>query len=157
MKSINIWLLMFIVVLSHSSCEDQDGTEVDVQFLDASFFGSCFSGVYDKGYEEVIIMDNKTYQDFGDSIRVQFVNTDCSKVVLPEIDFSESFLIGKFTQGGGCSVRYDRKVTIDKDTKTLVYKIKADYSGNCYILFINMNWALVPKSYKDYTIEFQVD
>lgn len=102
-------------------------------------------------------MDNLTYQNFGDSIRVHFVNIDCSTAVLPDIDFSKFFLIGKHTQGGGCSVKYDRKILDSKDTKTLVYKIKVDYSGNCMMLIMNMNWVLIPKAYSDYTIEFQVD
>jgi hypothetical protein len=158
MKNFQTLLLRVIalIAITVSSCENQEGPTVEVQFLDANFFGTCFSGVYDKGYKEVIILDNKTYQDFGDSIKVHFVNNDCSTAVLPNIDFSKYFLIGKLTEGGGCSVKYDRQVIDNIEKRTLVYKIKADYSGNCKMLIINMNWVLIPKVYSDYTIEFQV-
>jgi hypothetical protein len=148
-------ILFFTITLS--SCEIQEGPQVDVQYLDSNFFGTCFSGVFDKGYQEVIIRDNQTYHNFGDSIRVHFVNNDCSTAILPTIDFTRYFLVGKLTEGGGCSVKYDRQVIEVKNTKTLRYKIKADYSGNCYMLIINMNWVLVPKTYNDYNIEFQID
>lgn len=145
------------LTLAFTSCENQDGPTVEVQFLDGNFFGTCFSGVYDKKYNEVIILDNQAYQDFGDSIRVHFANRDCSTATLPNIDFTKYFLLGKYTEGGGCSVKYDRQVIVNKDKRTLLYKIKVDYSGNCFKLIMNMNWALIPKTYSDYAIEFQVD
>lgn len=154
MKNLTFLLAFFLFL---SSCENQEGPTVDVQFLDASFFGTCYSGVYDKGYKQVIILDNQTYHDFGESIKVNFVNNDCNTALLPEIDFSKYFLIGKFTEGGGCSVKYNRQVIDNKENKTLIYKIKVDCSGTCKMLFINMNWALIPKTFSDYAIEFQVD
>jgi hypothetical protein len=159
MKTNQYCLLIAIAFLAFAfpSCEKQDGPIVEVEFLDASFFGTCFSGVHKKEYKEVIILDNQAYQDFGDSIRVHFVDKDCSTAKLPNIDFTKYFLLGRYTEGGGCSVKYDRQVIDNKDKRTLLYKIKVDYSGNCLKLIFNMNWALIPKTYSDYTIKFQVD
>jgi len=73
------------------------------------------------------------------------------------LKFTKYFLVGKFTDGGGCSVTYDRQVIVDEENKNLIYKIDADYFGFCDMLIVNMNWALIPYRYIDYSFEFQVE
>jgi len=146
-----------LLTLSLSSCEDQMIPDNEVKYLESGFMGMCFWGFNDKEYEEVILTDKQSYQDFGDSVRVHIDNLDCSAATLPDIDFNKYFLVGKFTHGGGCSVSYDRHVILDEKNNKLIYRIDADYFGNCMMLIVNMNWVLIPKKYCDLTIEFQVE
>jgi len=155
------FVLMILSIFLITSCErtsneNQELTVPDVQYLKANFMGTCFLGFYDKGYKEVIIKDEQSFQNLGDSVRISIYNLDCSSAVPTDIDFDKYFLVGKFTNGGGCSVSYDRKIIADEENKRLVYKIDAVYSGICQVLFVNMNWALIPTKYRDYSIEFQV-
>ncbi len=151
---------LVLVVLFISSCEKNRGkldlTE-QVDFYESNYFGICFSGVYDIGYEEVIISDNESYQKFGNSIRIHPYNLDCDTAILPHIDFNNYTLIGKFTDGGGCEAKYLRQIIDDKENKKIIYKISVEYSGMCAMYIVNMNWARIPKISDNYLIEFQVD
>jgi len=146
-----------LLMVSLSSCEDQVTPDDEFKYLEAGFMGMCFWGVYDKGYEEVVLIDKDSYLDFGDSVRVHIDNLDCSAANLPDINFTKYFLVGKFTSGGGCSVKYDRQVTVEEENNKLIYKIDADYFGLCYMLIVDMNWVLIPKKYCNFTIEFQIE
>ena len=80
------FLLLILSIMILQSCEDQEIPVVEVQYLEADFMGTCFLGFYDKGYQEVIIKDKQSYQNFGDSIRIEIYNLDCSTATLPNID-----------------------------------------------------------------------
>jgi hypothetical protein len=157
-KRIRRLIQFFIIGLAFYSCGGfNDDDAVNIQYLDSDFFGTCFSGLYDKAYNEVVISDNESYKNFGDSIRVNIVNLNCNRATLPSIDFTRYFLIGKHTEGGGCSANYNRQVIIDKENKKITYYIKVTYTGSCFLYFRNMNWALVPRVGNDYTLEFKVE
>jgi len=61
--------------------EDQEIPIVEVQYLEAGFMGTCFLGFYDKGYQEVIIKDEQSYQNFGDSIRIEIYKIFSSREI----------------------------------------------------------------------------
>lgn len=151
--------MMLLILFVITGCEKNDEfTEITdkVEFLEPNFFGTCFSGFYDEGYSEVIIKNEEAYQDFGNTVRIHPYNLNCDTADLPMIDFNKYSLIGKYTSGGGCSVSYTRQVFRDEKNKKYIYEISAEYSGTCRMLIININWALIPKIPKGYTIEFRV-
>ena len=75
---------------------------------------------------------------------------------MPSIDFSQYTLLGKYTQGGGCSINFARKVYIDDTNKKIIYSVRVIEEGACEMLGMSMNWALVPKIPSDYIVEFEV-
>jgi len=126
----------------------------EVQYLESGFMGPCYWNFYDR---EIIIKDEQSYLEFGDTIRLEIYNLDCPAIPLPELDFDNYFLAGKFTHGGGCSVTYEREIIADDENQKLIYKIDADYTGFCKMLITNMNWVLIPRTYSEYSIEFRVE
>lgn len=75
---------------------------------------------------------------------------------MPEIDFTKhSLLIAKAE--GLCVAKVIRKVTIDDDAKSCVYKIKIRSCGWCKVQTLHENAVLIPKIPEDYTVEFDVD
>ncbi|MBN2611982.1 MAG: hypothetical protein JXB00_10540 [Bacteroidales bacterium] len=157
----NCCMLMILSILFViPGCEKNDElTDItnQVEFLEPNFFGTCFSGFFDEGYSEVVIKDEASYQEFGDSVRIHPFNLNCDTAVLPSIDFSKYSLIGKLTSVGGCNAYSVRQVFRDENGKEIVYKIHVEYSGSCDMLIVSMNWALVPKIPKGFTVEFCVD
>jgi hypothetical protein len=153
---IRLYIFLIFSILNFS-CEKYENLTEQVEFYEPNYFGICFSGLFDKNYDEVIITDNDSYQEFGNSIRIHPFNLDCDTAVLPYIDFDKYSLIGKYTEGGGCDVNYERQIIDDKKHNKIVYTINIEYFGNCAMLIFNMNWALIPKLKKNYTVEFKVE
>lgn len=141
-----------------ASCEKSDKIiEItnDCKFYD-NILSTCFYGISGSKYNEIIITDNETYQTFGDSIRIHPANVDCDTAKLPYIDFNKYSLLGKRTNGGGCSAKYDRKILKDIENKKIIYQISVVYEGNCKMLLGSMNWAYIPKLPNDYKVEFKL-
>ncbi|HON20432.1 MAG TPA: hypothetical protein PLW70_03765 [Bacteroidales bacterium] len=72
------------------------------------------------------------------------------------IDFSKYTVLGKYTNGGGCSVVYERNVSKNISNKKILYSITVHQCGYCDMYSECMNWVLVPKIPEDYTIEYKV-
>jgi len=140
-------------MVGFSSCTKEEITE-DAQFVEASYFGSCFYGISDEK-EHIVIRTEEEYKAYFEKKRIAPSNVDCSEAKLPEIDFSKYSLIGTWTSGG-CQVDYDRKVE-KKGNNELIYNIKATYSGYCMMLVFSMNWAIVPKIKKRTEVIFDVE
>lgn len=128
----------------------------ELQFIPNWYTGPCFTGIIDKGYNEIIIRDYSSYIQFGDSVRVEIGNLDCESAKLPDIDFDNYILVGKYTFGAGCFSKFDRNIYFDDINKTISYNIEANYFGICKALLGSLNWVLIPKKYKDYTVQFEV-
>ena len=147
--------MVFLVV----SCENNESIEdlpEQVEFLEQSYFGICFSGTPAGLDTEVIITDNESYLEYFNQKRIHPYNLNCDTAELPKIDFDKYSLIGKYTEGGGCEVSYNREIIDNKTKNKIVYTIDVEYSGSCLMLITNMNWALIPKLKKDYNVEFIV-
>lgn len=80
---------------------------------------------------------------------------ECENFELPSIDFSQYTLLGKYAQGGGCSIDFVRKAYKGDSNKKLIYSIRVVGKGDCLLLVTSMNWALVPKVPSD-KVEFEV-
>lgn len=158
MKTLISAILLFAIAFTGCEKEKIDENLNDIT-KDSEFkelLSDCFNGIFQKDYSEIIITDSESYKNFEDSIRVQAGGLNCNTASLPYIDFSKFTLLGKFTQGGGCSVNYDRAVFDDTENKKIIYKISVEYSGPCDMWIFNWNWVCIPKLPEDYEVEFHV-
>ena len=146
-----------LLILITTSCNKDEFTEITRQckFTD-DLITPCFSAIHKSGYDQIIIKDNKAYQEFQDSIRDEIYGLDCEAAELSPVNFSKYILIGKRTSGGGCSADFSRRIFIDTGSKTVKYQISIRYSGNCAMLISSWNWAFIPKPSDDYNFEFVV-
>ena len=150
--------VLLVYSLLFAACENDKLIELTEQCeFHENLLGSCFSGIGDCGYDEIVITDSESYQHFGNVIRIHPVNVDCDTAALPYIDFNGYTLLGKRTSGGGCSAYYDRKIFKDKKDKRIIYKIEVQYGGACAMLIGSWNWISIPKLLEGYSVEFKVN
>ena len=149
--------IIFIFLFALSGCEKYEDLSDLVEFYESSYFGACFSGMPSGIDTEVNITNNESYLEYFNKKRIHPVNLNCDTAKLPEIDFNKYSLIGKYTEGGGCDVSYDREIINNKRKNKIVYTINVEYTGLCDMLITNMNWALIPKLKKNYDVEFIVE
>jgi hypothetical protein len=155
-------IFLFVIVFLVASCEQSEETNqkpdltIAPQFLEPIYFGVCFGGLCPPTAREIVIKSNREYQNLGDSCRILTLSSvRCSEATLPDIDFKHFSLIGIFTSGGGCSAEYGRSLEVDTITKVYHYAVQATYEGDCDMLLMNMNWALVPAIPDDYSVVFE--
>ncbi|MEY2925123.1 MAG: hypothetical protein RLZZ337_1673 [Bacteroidota bacterium] len=153
MKTTFQLFMVGLLLVGLSSCSKEEITQ-DVQFVEASYFGSCFYGINDKK-EHIVIRSEEEYIAYFEKKRIAPNNVDCSDAKLPKIDFSKYSLIGTWTSGG-CQADYDRQIE-KRGNNELIYNIKATYSGYCMMLVFSMNWAIVPKIKNRTNVTFNVE
>ena len=151
------FILLLLFLLLFSRCEKFEDLAEQVEFLDGMYFGICFVGTPSGLSKEEIIRDYESYQNYFNQKRIHPYNSDCDTAELPNIDFDKYSLIGKYTEGGGCDVVYDREVIENKLKNKIIYKISVEYIEGCLMLITNMNWALIPKLKRNYDVEFIVE
>lgn len=150
--------ILFIITIILTGCSKDgfiDDITAQTDFREI-ITNPCFYGIGGSEFDEIVINDNESYQDFGDSIRIYPINLDCDTASLPYIDFNNYTLVGKSTLGGGCGAVYVRKMFKDNSNKIIVYEIDVEYIGNCYMSISNRNWSIIPKLSKDYEVVFRV-
>lgn len=103
--------------------------------------------------DEYVINDNSTYQSL---LQFKWSIDDCKNYSLPEVDFKQKTLLGKYSIAGGCSVNYKRTLFVNDKEKDYLYIIKVKDRGRCKIGFQSMNWMVVPKIPEDYSVTFKV-
>lgn len=113
----------------------------------------CF---YDEsiGFDEMVVRDNLAYRKLGEAIKAKGI---CDADDLPPVDFSKNSLIGKYVSGGGCDVNFDRQVYDNAETNTIIYHIKAEFTGECAMFIYSWNWMLIPKIDDGYSVKFSID
>jgi hypothetical protein len=154
------YLLLILIATLLSSCEkDKDKTpdlSINPIYLDTDYFGKCFGTLHVDDTTGIIVETNTQYQALGDSCRMIWLNSvKCDTANLPEIDFTKYSLIGVLTTGGGCSVVNSYDIEIDTLAKKYIYYIHNKYGGDCMMMILSMNWALVPAIPKNYSVEFR--
>ncbi len=153
----NIPAVLLILILIASCDQDEKLTDITMHCeFHEDLLTPCFYGIHNFGHDEIVIRDNAAYLKFQDSIRIEIHQMNCEDEQLPTIDFERYTLIGKHTSGGGCSVKYSRRIFDDKAKNLIMYKISAKYSGNCSMGLVSWNWALIPKIPDYYIVVFEV-
>ncbi len=151
------YLYFLAIILTFTGCDKEDLIDITDQVIFSSLFRSpCFDVIANTEKDEFVIREEDAFKAYVDSIRIYPVNQNCDTASLPEIDFTEYTLLGKYTSGGGCDVKYERKVYKDEINKRIIYEIDVKYIGLCDMLITSKNWVLIPKMPENYTFEFRV-
>jgi hypothetical protein len=100
---------------------------------------------------EYVIRDNDAYQEL---VNPDYPNyPECE---LPEMDFSEITILGKYTQVSGYPEPvYIREVTKNDEEKKYIYSITGISQDMSDCPNHSMNWIAIPKIPDDYTVEFK--
>lgn len=130
----------------------QKFSQNEIQFTDMGGTLNCIN-TFDLRDKEFIITSNEIYHSL---LQYKSTHPRCENFELPSIDFSQYRLLGKYAQGGGCSIDFVRKVFRDDSNKKIIYSIKVVEEGSCEKLGASVNWILIPKVPSDYSVEFQV-
>lgn len=132
-------------------------TEIQYEDLDSSLTGCISPWALFQPFEyrekEFIINSHEEYQTL---YNYKDPSDPCRNYTLPEIDFSQNTLLGKYADGGGCSIDFVRKIYRDDANKEFIYSIAVVEEGACKKLRISMNWALISKISSGYTVRFEV-
>jgi hypothetical protein len=121
------------------------------------FITPCFYKLGDIYKDRIVITNQDDYMTFQYKIKGNIEGYQCDTVHLPEVNFNNYSILGVVTTGGGCGAIYERKVYKDTGEKKIIYKIKVDYKGNCFIYLQSWNWVFIPKLPKGYSVDFQVN
>ncbi|MCF8303005.1 MAG: hypothetical protein K9I94_07000 [Bacteroidales bacterium] len=152
--------VIFVLLVALTGCQKDDessladsigGERIHADYLD---FGKCFYA--SSNYDSVVIQNESAYKALEDSLRANN-SKDCSDASLPNVNFNDYTLIGKWTGASGCSAEYEREVIKDNTKNIYLYKITVKSYGLCQMLISNMNWALIPKVPPGWKVEFEVN
>lgn len=110
--------------------------------------------IIEKMEDNYVIKDSVAYASFQAEVKSSSIS--CDNAEFPEIDFSESTLLGLWADGGGCSINYYRSVGKLVDSKEYLYTVTVQECGFCEMYGFSYNWVLVPKLPADYSVRFQV-
>ena len=150
-----IFILFILTLLVISGCTQLQGEEIS--FIDMNNMTNKLICIGPNAYEqrEFIINSYEEYQKLMDF--KQNMGQICNEnFELPEIDFSQNTLLGKFADGGGCGIDFIRNIYKNDANKKITYLIKVNEEGLCDMYASSMNWALIPKVPSDYEVEFTV-
>lgn len=150
-RKILLLLGLIFVILLTAGCVQQFAKD-DIQFTDMNEQLTCI-GPFDLRDSEFLVNSEQEYQALLD---YKSPSPRCEDFQLPSIDFSQNTLLGKYAQGGGCSIDFIRKIYKDESNKKITFSIKVDEKGSCEKLGMSMNWVLIPKFSSDYNLEFEV-
>ena len=159
-KIICLSLVLCIVLMSccidHSQNETQstDTSEINIEYIDVNEkFSACFSPFDLRGREFVI----NSEEEYLELLEYRSLNPRCENFELLEIDFTKNTLLGKYAEGVGCSIDFEREVKRNETGKKIIYSIEVVEEGLCEMLGSSMNWILIPKVSSDYSVEFEVE
>ncbi|MBN1646145.1 hypothetical protein JW868_03860 [Candidatus Woesearchaeota archaeon] len=147
-KKYLIFSFLMMLAISAMGCDKKTTIEFEeVESLNAG----CFidPALQEK---EFIVTSDAEYADFKNFVLAN--NQLCTEVQFPIIDFNTRMLLGKYAEGGGCTVYFDREVYIE-DSK-LIYDIKTQEIGACKKLGTSMNFITVPKLPAGYDVYIEV-
>lgn len=148
-------LLLALFILTGCSNDNYIDITDQCEFIQL-FTNSCFWGIPNSEYDEIVFRDNEDFQTFVDSVRIYPANINCDTAIAPDIDFKNYVLCGKFTSGGGCDSDFKRKVYRDITNEEIIYQIDINYSGLCDMLITSRNLVLIPKSLIYEDVKFSV-
>ena len=96
---------------------------------------------------------NRTFLIKNDSIYEQVFSNQC---LLPEIDFSNSSLLGLFTTSQ-CKSKYIREVVQNEENQAYDYNILVKNCGTCKKSGLSYNWVTVPKIPDGWDVSFNFE
>ncbi|PIZ47503.1 hypothetical protein COY32_01535 [candidate division WWE3 bacterium CG_4_10_14_0_2_um_filter_41_14] len=127
----------------------------EVAFTDMpDLFNSCISTLNQKEREKEFVIN--TNEDYQTLLSYLSPSNLCNSLLLPKVNFLNFTLLGKYTEGGGCRVDFERHIFKSDISDEILYNIDVKTSGYCKALTSSMNWILVPKISNNYKVKFNV-
>ncbi len=152
-KALKIIILLQILLLSFS-CNKEDISKGII--IDDIYFDSCILRSIEKNTEsEQIITSDSLYQNLYQDNK-EMIEQICPNFVLPNIDFEQYTLLGKYISIGGKIKYCEKEVIKDKTNSCYTYNLIIHTKDFRKIEATNMYWVLVPKLPENYTVTFIV-
>ena len=149
-----IVLISGCITPSQNETQSIDTNDIKIQYIDVNEeFSTCISPFDLRGKEFVI----NSEEEYLKLLEYRSLNPRCENFELLEIDFSKKTLLGKYAEGVGCSINFEREVKRDETRKKIVYSIEVVEEGLCEMLGSSMNWILIPKVPPGYSVDFEVE
>lgn len=149
-----IVLISGCITPSQNETQSIDTNDIKIQYIDVNEeFSTCISPFDLRGKEFVI----NSEEEYLKLLEYRSLNPRCENFELLEIDFSKKTLLGKYAEGVGCSINFEREVRRDETRKKIVYSIEVVEEGLCEMLGSSMNWILIPKVPPGYSVDFEVE
>jgi hypothetical protein len=150
--------IILAVFLILTSCGNDDYIDITDQCTFINIFSpSCFVEPSGEDNNEYIFKDSSNYLSFIDTNRLNSSSINCDTASALTIDFENYVLLGKYAEGGGCSVNFKKRIYRDIINQEIIYKIDVKASGWCDMLVYSNNWVLIPKSLFYEDVIFSVD
>jgi len=139
-----IFLFLSFLCLIYSCKKKNIDPGIIVDNID---FGTCIPQTLPQ--QEYIVQSNSEYQLLLNSSVCQNYTT------LPNIDFSQYTLLGKFASGQ-CKVTFKRQVTKDEANLKYNFTVYVFDKGLCKRQGQSMNWVIVPKLPVGWTVKYEI-
>ena len=153
-KFILLIILFGVVLVTGCVQQISQNNNNEISFIDMNEeLQLCIGSHIPSHKQEFVINSQKEYNSL---LEFKSPADFCDDFKLPTIDFSQNTLLGKYTQGGGCSINFVRHIFKDDLNKKIIYSIEVVEEGLCKKLGMSMNWILTSKVPSDYSVEFQV-
>ena len=150
--TLRIFIISFIGLVMYSCCNESDENS-GIIHSDLSI-----DGFYIVTYDCLNLPDTACIRDenqYNEIFRIIGTDSDCGKIIMPEIDFAKYSILINHKSGGGKHF-YHRTVNVDSTAKIVTYLITSescpvftDYETDSY------NLVLVPKIGTDYKIDYK--
>lgn len=155
---ISVWFIFSSTAYAQDKVDLTNESKFDFNIPASCFDLFSYSGnntSRSRKSNEIIIRDQRSYENFENSIRNKNPNYNCRSVRLPYIDFSRYILVGKRTEDG--SLNHSYSVMADYKNRKIVYTI-TEIPDNYRIKVLRIGWhlALIPKLNNIYSIEIKV-
>ncbi len=159
-KQILLFIIFFTTLILINACKKTETChekEINTGIIEDNFeLGKCFYFLDSPTY---VINTLKDYQNLVsqiDSVYIVNIMPDCENFELYSFDYSNITLLAQYAEGNGCSVAFQRNVSIDETSKQYIYTINIYECGDCNIKEVSMNWVQVPKLPDGYIVRFKL-
>ena len=163
--------MKYILVLTFSTmallfsfCKDDNGEptvpnhqdSIEVITDTVRFYPHIVKCIMTYDEDEYVINDDSTYQLLLE--HVISIWPECENYTLPEIDFDERTLLGKYSFLKTINKKpiYNYTLTRDNVLKKYYYGIDIKHYGEGVDGYVNCNWLSIPKISEGYTVEFSM-
>ena len=161
MKKIGILIFLSVSFILHISCnkspackgDDKNNGMIEKYYRMHDFPMCVEAFVNENG--TMVIRSGDELSAITDSNCINYPEAGYSNEP-PQIDFSEYSLLGFWTTGGGCNIRFIREVSRDDTNNKYLYEIRVNECGSCEMLRYDANFVLVPRLPDGYTVDFIV-
>lgn len=156
--SILYLIISFLIIINSCTkdCKCSEKERIEGDIVQLANLNKCYELLNDTSY---IITKYTAYLALSneiDTIYYQNYKSYCDTASIDSVDFLKYSLIGYFTEGTGCDIKFHKSFLKDSVQKSYTYLIEKEICGECNTIEFSMNWILVKKVDTTYTFKFHV-